>query len=88
MREWNFRGRKIHLPDIEKFNKLKCEVCGKEFVPSNKSRYIVKETVKKGGLVEAFSGKPESPETYDCFDCPQCGCQVVTIRRLERAKDD
>lgn len=86
MREWNARGRKIHIPDMESLNKLKCRVCGKEFIPLNKNRYTAKETVKKGGLASAFSGESESPETYDCFDCPQCGCQVVTIRRLERVK--
>ena len=38
MREWNSRGRKIHIPDMEKLNKLRCKVCGKEFVPKSQDR--------------------------------------------------
>ena len=54
MREWNTGRRKIHIPDMENLNKLKCRVCGKEFIPLNKNRYTAKETVKKEGLRQLF----------------------------------
>lgn len=87
MREWNHSGRRIHIPDMEQIKKLKCKVCGKEFIPKSQDRYTARENESKGGLAAALSGE-SGPELYDCFDCPQCGCQVVTIRRLERVKDD
>lgn len=87
MKEWNTSGRKIHIPDMEQIKKLRCKVCGKEFIPKSQERYTAKENESKGGIAAALSGE-SGPELYDCFDCPQCGCQVVTIRRLERVKDD
>ena len=86
MREWNSRGRKIHIPDMEKLNKLRCKVCGKEFIPQAKKRYTAKENMTSGGLVEAFSWKTKDPDLFDCFDCPQCGCQMVINRRLDTLK--
>ena len=85
MKEWNTSGRKIHIPDMEQIEKLKCKVCGKEFIPKSQDRYTAKESMVKGGLTAAFSGETE-PEQYDCFDCPQCGCQIVVNRRLETIK--
>ena len=85
MREWNSRGRKIHIPDMEQIKKLRCKVCGKEFIPESQNRYTAKEKMVKGGFSTALSGEAE-PEQYDCFDCPQCGCQMVVNRRLESIK--
>lgn len=88
MRKWNTSERKIHIPDMEQIKKLRCEVCGKEFIPKSKDRYTAKENMVKGGLSAAFSGELKNPELYDCFDCPQCGCQMVVNRRLENLKNE
>lgn len=87
MKEWNTSGRKIHIPDMEQIKKLRCKVCGKEFIPKSQDRYTARENESKGGIVAALSGE-SGPELYDCFDCPQCGCQMVVNRRLEGLKNE
>lgn len=87
MKEWNTSERKIHIPDMEQINKIRCNVCGKEFIPQAKERYTSKENMTSGGLSEAISGKSKGPDLFDCFDCPQCGCQMVVNRRLEKLEE-
>lgn len=50
---------------------MKCNVCGHEFTPKKEDRY---EAVKPAPL---FQCAPH----YDCFDCSECGCQVVAQER-------
>lgn len=88
MSQWKKRTKDIEIPGMNKLNKLKCDVCGHEFVPSRKERYSAKENRIQGGLVSAMQGSSEEPKVYDCFDCPACGCQMVAKERLRKVKED
>ena len=59
---------------------LECKVCGCKFNPVKQSHYIARDNEKTSSLVAAFSSNYEST-LYDVFDCPQCGCQVITQTR-------
>lgn len=64
---------------------MKCKVCGKRFrlIPENK--YFACEAL---GALEALT---KAGKTYECFDCPKCGCQnFVNIRltRIDIRKDE
>ncbi|MBC8612090.1 hypothetical protein H8702_13410 [Massilimaliae timonensis] len=60
--------------------KIKCKTCGNRFYPERKTRYTVFEP---HGISATFSGGIKS---YDAFDCPACGCQIVAgIRFCEDA---
>ena len=52
---------------------MKCNVCGHEFTPKKENRYVSTE--------KAVMFSPT--KYYDCFDCPECGCQVVAQQRFE-----
>lgn len=54
---------------------MKCNVCGHEFTPKKEDRYIA---AKNNGLFQ-------SNTYYDCFDCSECGCQIVAQERYENA---
>lgn len=88
MSQWKKRTKDIEIPGRSKLNRLKCDVCGYEFVPSRKERYSVKENRIQGGLASAIQGSSEEPKVYDCFDCPACGCQMVAKERLRKVKED
>lgn len=60
-------------------NKIKCKVCGCEFVPQVKEHYIAR-TDGKTGVVAVFQSNDETG-LFDAFDCPQCGCQVIAQER-------
>lgn len=54
---------------------MKCNVCGKLFIPKNQNRYL---TAEPKTLANSFNG---GGAIYDTFDCPHCGCQHrVAIR--------
>ena len=59
--------------------KIKCNVCGCEFVPQVKEHYIAR-TDGKTGVVAVFQSNDETG-LFDAFDCPQCGCQVIAQER-------
>ena len=59
--------------------KIKCNVCGCEFVPQAKEHYIAR-TDGKTGVVAVFQSNDETG-LFDAFDCPQCGCQVIAQDR-------
>lgn len=59
-------------------NMLKCNICGKEFVPVIDKHYIARDDTITG-VVTAF--KQEERKIYDVFDCPNCGCQVIAQER-------
>ena len=51
---------------------MKCNVCGHEFTPKKENKYIAsQQTAPMFGLTKY----------YDCFDCPECGCQIVAQER-------
>lgn len=52
---------------------MKCNVCGHEFAPKKENRYVSEE--RTAGFFQAT-------KYYDCFDCPECGCQIVAQERL------
>ena len=57
---------------------MKCNACGKLFIPKNQNKYL---TVEPTTLANSFNG---GGAVYDTFDCPRCGCQHrVSIRYSE-----
>lgn len=58
--------------------KIKCNVCGKRFVPNKEAIY---QTVEKLTLSQALMLAPE-PKQYDVIDCPRCGCQHLLGIRM------
>ena len=54
---------------------MKCNVCGRLFIPKKQNRYL---TVEPTTLANSFNG---GGAVYDTFDCPRCGCQHrVSVR--------
>ena len=62
---------------------LKCEICGTEFPVIKENHYNAIDNGINGGLNQAFNGKREE-QLYDCYDCPQCGCQVIAQERKRK----
>lgn len=56
-------------------NKLKCRVCKKEFEPQKEHRYT--------GVAVRMTGPNDY---YDCFDCPNCGSQIIVNKRIQKAE--
>jgi len=61
--------------------KVKCNGCGKRFVPH------------KDGVYQAYDAKDfklfgEPKKVYDAIDCPHCGCQILLWPRLPRLTDE
>lgn len=50
-------------------NGYECQICGALFEPNKANRYLVVEN--EAPIMAVFS----TPTTYECFDCPKCGCQ-------------
>ena len=48
---------------------MKCNICGKLFIPKNQNRYLTAEPTT---LANSLNG---GGAVYDTFDCPRCGCQ-------------
>ena len=59
---------------------LKCKICGTEFSAIKGKRYTGRDSGITGGLEQAFKGSQEG-KLYDCFNCPECGCQVIAQER-------
>lgn len=50
-----------------------CKVCKSYFKAKKENKYLV--TVRPGKYLRST--------TYECFDCPKCGCQnTVNIREI------
>lgn len=58
--------------------KMKCKICGCEFVPVIDKHYITRDN-GESGLSAAF--KCTEGSLYDTFDCPACGCQIIAQER-------
>ncbi len=55
---------------------IKCKVCDKHFKPEPAKLYLAKEEISMFMRLQGTGG-----DTYECYDCPSCGCQnVLTIR--------
>ena len=55
--------------------KIKCKVCGTRFTGSKDTLYLATE---KAAVLSALTTPAKA---FECFDCPQCGCQnAVNIR--------
>lgn len=57
--------------------RIKCKVCGKRFKPTADKRYT---TIKSESPLQALT---TPAKTIECFDCPQCGCQIMVNIREE-----
>ena len=57
---------------------LECEICGMKFEPTKERHYAVIENTNMF-TKEVCLG--------DAFDCPKCGCQIVTGRRCAEASE-
>lgn len=55
--------------EIENTNGYKCQICGALFEPNKANRYLIVD--KEAPIMAVFT----LPATYECFDCPKCGCQ-------------
>lgn len=55
--------------EIENTNRYKCQICGALFKLNKASRYLTMDN--EAPIMAVFS----VPTTYECFDCPKCGCQ-------------
>lgn len=53
---------------------MKCKVCGIDITLKKENRYVAKST-------DILTGKES---LWDCFDCPECGCQIIVGKRLEK----
>lgn len=57
--------------NAEIYNGYRCKTCGAHFELNKKDKYVVR--VHRDLLLPY--------ETYDCYDCPKCGCQIIAIAR-------
>ena len=55
--------------EIENTNRYECQICGALFELNKANRYLIVEN--EAPIMAVFT----SPATYECFDCPKCGCQ-------------
>lgn len=55
--------------EIENTNRYECQICGALFELNKANRYVIVED--EAPIMAVFS----TPTTYECFDCPKCGCQ-------------
>lgn len=59
---------------------MKCKVCGKRFKLQIENKYIATESVSP------LSALASPAKSYECFDCPSCGCQNFVNIRMNRLK--
>lgn len=59
---------------------LECSVCECKFELNINNHYIAREDTKPS---VAFAVKSEE-KTYDAFDCPNCGCQIIIGERKKK----
>lgn len=55
--------------NVENTNGYKCQICGALFELNKANRYLTVEN--EAPIMAVFT----VPTTYECFDCPKCGCQ-------------
>ena len=58
--------------------KKKCNICNNKFYINSKEVYQAQTyQIKMTGLLKEL-------ETYDAIDCPNCSCQILLCKRLEK----
>lgn len=62
---------------------LKCKICGTEFPAIKVNHYTARDNGVNCGLSQSLNGKREE-NIYDCFDFPNCGCQVIAQERKRK----
>lgn len=62
-----------------------CPVCHAEFIPAIDGHYVARNNTSTG-LVTVIKG--DESALWDAFDCPACGSQAVTRRRLRSVSLD
>lgn len=68
----NKKNEAIDIKELEKINI--CKVCGKQFDLKKENKYTVQENKEINGIASGT-------KKFECFDCPNCGCQnVLNIR--------
>ena len=56
---------------------MRCKICGKRFKLQRENKYEV--VIKPIG----FDAISQRDKTFECFDCPHCGCQnVVNVKEI------
>lgn len=56
--------------------KFKCRICGTRFLPDKDALYLATERVAPLSALVSSAAK-----TFECVDCPKCGCQnAVNVR--------
>lgn len=56
--------------------KIKCKVCKTRFAGTKENLYLATEKT-------AVLGALTTPaKTFECFDCPKCGCQNAVNTRM------
>lgn len=64
---------------------LKCKICGTEFPAIKEKHYIAKDLGMTGAVI-AVCNREEN--IYDAYDCPMCGCQIITQERKRNFEPD
>lgn len=54
MSDWKKRPREIEIPGMNKLNKIKCTVCGNEFVPTKKKGTVQGKMIRKAVCTELY----------------------------------
>ena len=62
--------------------KIKCKVCKTRFSGSKETLYLATENP---ALLTALT---TAAKAFECFDCPQCGCQNAVNIRMAVVKYD
>lgn len=56
----------------------KCKACGRRFRLKKENKYLVEKTTQN-----FLCRSIETNTTYECFDCPACGCQnICNVREV------
>ena len=55
--------------EIKNTNRYECQICGALFELNKANRYVIEDN--EAPIMAVFT----LPATYECFDCPKCGCQ-------------
>ncbi len=59
---------------------MKCKVCGKRFKPKKENKYFAREATGVTNMLQPI-------KTYECFDCPVCGCQNFVNIRMDEVRE-
>ena len=69
-----------YRPKTCEIGHIECGVCGTKFAARKENRYTAREC--KGALALFAEIK-----IYDAYDCPACGCEIITQERMIKIDD-